>query len=129
MLCHRRFGSNQINQIQPRTWHVCNHFLKQNWISFLKQKTLSKPIKGEDPCIVDAVTEGLLPLLRLESRNNETVQFLTLRTSEASLNSNGLSNSTPTISTASANASTASLPFLQLEQNYTQALSEIVAAL
>lgn len=92
-------------------------------------KILSKPlIKGEDPCIVDAVTEGLLPLLRLESRNNETVQFLTLRTSEATLNSNGLSNSTPTISTAN-NGGTASLPFLQLEQNYTQALSEIVAAL
>ena len=67
------------------------HFFKR-----LNQKTikvLSKTlIKGEDPCILDAVSEGLFPLLRLDSRN-ETVNFLSLKATEATLNnltSNGL---------------------------------------
>ena len=92
-------------------------------------------IKGEDPCILDAVAEGLFPLLTLDSRN-ETVQYLTFKSDN--LSSNGLSNSSPMLSSTSAvvctsNASNSAnnniLPLLQLEQNYSQALSEVVAAL
>lgn len=125
---------------------------------FLQQKSLKSKAKpgmsskalikgGEDPCIVDAVSEGLFPLLTLDTRN-ETVQYLAFKTNNgettatttaayANLSSNGLSNSSPMISsTSTANTlltSTATgsngLPLLQYEQNYSQALSEVVAAL
>lgn len=95
-------------------------------------KGLSKAlIKGEDPCIVDAVTEGLFPLLRLDSRG-ETVQFLTLKQTNDclnNLNSNGLSNSSPVLCSSGSTSTVNTLPFLQFEQNYSQALSEVVAAL
>ncbi|CAF0716223.1 unnamed protein product [Brachionus calyciflorus] len=69
-----------------------------------KTKTISKAlIKGEDPCILDAVSEGLFPQLKLESKN-EQIQIQNLATAPVS-----------------------NLPFI--EQNYSQALSEIVAAL
>jgi len=113
-------------------------------------KGLSKAlIKGEDPCIVDAVTEGLFPLLRLDSsspclRNNETVHFfsnLAKQTNDCLLNnfvnSNGLSNSSPVLINTNNSNNTSNmimnnqniLPSLQFEQNYSQALSEVVAAL
>lgn len=127
-------------------------------------KTLSKALtKGEDPCILDAVSEGLFPLLRLDPRNNETVNFLSLKATENTLNnlsSNGLSSSTPLIygslggcailsssplnttnmnmntllsfnsnnNNNYSNSQTMSL-HLHPEQNYTQELSEVVAAL
>jgi hypothetical protein len=122
----------------------------------MKSGPLSKALlKGEDPCIVDAVTEGLFPLLRLDSQN-ETVQFMTFKpndntTNLSSLSLSGLSSSTPIINssnspTASIQSSsimssfinnyevntsgtTATLPFLQSDQNYSQALSDVVAAL
>ena len=103
-------------------------------------------IKGEDPCILDAVAEGLFPLLTLDSRN-ATIQYLTLKTEN--LSSNGLSNSSPMLSSTSSvlcstggnsnnnssnnnmnnNSNNNTLPLLQLEQNYSQVLSEVVAAL
>lgn len=108
--------------------------LKMHRLSTQKPvKTLSKAlIKGEDPCIVDAVTEGLFPLLRLDSRS-ETVHYLAFKTSESALNglsSNGLSNSSPLISSnPSLSSAVNNLPMLQLEQNYAQELSDVVAAL
>ena len=108
--------------------------LKMHRLSTQKPvKTLSKAlIKGEDPCIVDAVTEGLFPLLRLDSRS-ETVHYLAFKTSESTLNglsSNGLSNSSPLISSnPSLSSAVNNLPMLQLEQNYAQELSDVVAAL
>ena len=109
--------------------------LKMHRLSTQKPvKTLSKAlIKGEDPCIVDAVSEGLFPLLRLDSRS-ETVHYLAFKTSESTLNSltsNGLSNSSPLISSNPSLLSSAvnNLPMLQLEQNYAQELSDVVAAL
>ena len=98
-------------------------------------KSLSKElVKGEDPCILDAVAEGLFPLLTLDSRN-ETVQYITFKSDN--LSSNGLSNSSPMLSSTSAvicqsgsnNTNNNLLPLLQFEQNYSQALSEVVAAL
>ena len=110
------------------------------------------------------MSEGLFPLLRLDSRT-DTVNFLSLKATEATLNnltSNGLSNSTPLIYTSPTGASSQvnntnnntnnnqamntllsfnsnnnfnhfsnsqTLPMLHLEQNYTQELSEVVAAL
>ncbi len=110
---------------------------------------------GEDPgSAVDAVSEGLFPLLRLDSRTDTTVNFLSFKSESGSsamlsgLTSNGLSNSSPAISTNSTlaainsmnmnnstnsymfgNNNTNGLPSLQFEQNYAQALSEVVAAL
>ena len=79
-------------------------------------------IRSEDPCIVDAVTEGLFPQLSLKSTD--------------CLSSNGLSNSSPLLSAAS-NGNGLSILFQQQqqqqqqqnEQNFSQVLSEIVAAL
>lgn len=92
-------------------------------------KALSKAlIKGEDPCIVDAVTEGLFPQLKLETRN-ETLHYLSIKGESSTLNClnlNGLSASSPMINFSSLNGA---LPLIQLEQNYSQALSEVVAAL
>lgn len=89
-------------------------------------------IKGEDPCIVDSVTEGLFPLLRLDSfKEGHKVNSMncTLTTNAMDcLSSNGLSNSSPVISSYSSNGSH-HLPMLQFEQNYSQALSDVVAAL
>lgn len=89
-------------------------------------------IKGEDPCIVDSVTEGLFPLLRLDGfkeaqRVNSMNCTLTTNAMDC-LSSNGLSNSSPVISSYSSNGSH-HLPMLQFEQNYSQALSDVVAAL
>ncbi len=121
--------------------------MKFNKLVNQKQSTrttgLSKTlIKGEDPCIVDSVTEGLFPLLRLDSRSssntiNETVQYLACSkhstgfdASFNSLSSNGLSNSSPVISSNfSSTAGNNSFNLLQFEQNYSQVLSDVVAAL
>ena len=138
-------------------------------------KSMSKAlIKGDDPCIVDAVSEGLFPLLRLDSRTESSANFLSFKSlanngannsnfenAINSLTSNGMSSSSPNIISASPaltainsmiilnnnsngmmtmiNGSNSSnnnsnnngaLPMLQLnEQNYAQALSEVVAAL
>jgi hypothetical protein len=117
----------------------------------IKTGPISKALlKGEDPCIMDAVTEGLLPLLRLDSLN-ETVQFMSFKPNEFasnlnSLSQSGLSSSTPIINASTSptgpsimssyinnygvsTTATATLPFLPFEQNYSQALSDIVAAL
>ena len=110
----------------------------------LRTTSLSKTlIKGEDPCIVDSVTEGLFPLLRLDSRSssntiNETVQYLACNNKHStgfdasfnSLSSNGLSNSSPVISSNSSSTfGSNSFTLLQFEQNYSQVLSDVVAAL
>lgn len=145
--------------------------------------SMSKALtKGEDPCILDAVSEGLFPLLRLDSSSSnilisniknsvsghdlsslisadqQTQQQMQQSTNNNnnnnnsallmnSLSSNGLSNSSPIISSSqliSANSTLTSvnavhfntqsnnsigLPALHFEQNYSQALSEVVAAL
>lgn len=104
--------------------------------SILLSKAL---IKGEDPCIINAVSEDLFPLLRLNensTRFNETVIAFNTKLNESSLismTSNGLSNSTP-ILTASAATSFSSInhiPYLNFndQNNYSQELSEVVAAL
>ena len=110
----------------------------------LRTTSLSKTlIKGEDPCIVDSVTEGLFPLLRLDSRSssntiNETGQYMACNkhstgfdASFNSLTSNGLSNSSPVISSNSSSSANGNNSFsmLQFEQNYSQVLSDVVAAL
>jgi hypothetical protein len=99
-------------------------------------------IKGEDPCIVDSVTEGLFPLLRLDSFKSSHLGFdsthhMSYKAQNSTmdcLSSNGLSNSSPVISSytlnvTNINAHNAGLPILQFEQNYSQALSDVVAAL
>lgn len=120
-------------------------------------------IKAEDPCILDAVSEGLFPQLKLlDSRTTSSgnvVDVMMIKnhshasssssaaassSSSASdlLNSNGLSNSSPILSNTSAaaasnsilinsmiNSSSSALPLIQYEQNYSQALSEVVATL
>lgn len=106
-------------------------------------------IKGEDPCIIDAVSEGLFPQLKLDSRY-ETVNY-----PMNTLSSNGLSNSSPILvksnctqiasntnninangfsftcnsSNTNNNLNNNLLPLLQFEQNYSLALSEVVATL
>ncbi len=87
------------------------------------ERVLAKPsqcktlIKGEDPCIgVDSVAEVMFPFLRLDSRNSESVH--------AMLSAHGMSCSTPAISL------NGSLSVVQIpEQNYSQALSDVVAGL
>lgn len=145
-------------------------------------QSLSKAlIKGEDPCILNAVSDDLFPLLRLDSNktnnssstattptlssttttltntlltsnhlissnNCETVNLLAFKSNESSLislNSNGLSNSSPILSFAANNTGYLSsnfinfsnsnhnlaAPIFQYEPNYSQELSEVVAAL
>ena len=120
-------------------------------------------IKAEDPCILDAVSEGLFPQLKLldsrttssgnvvdvmmvknHSHSSSSSSAAASSSSSASdlLNSNGLSNSSPILSNTSAaaasnsilinsmiNSSSSALPLIQYEQNYSQALSEVVATL
>jgi hypothetical protein len=94
-------------------------------------------IKGEDPCIINAVSEDLFPLLRLNdsTRFNETVIAFNTKMNESSLismTSNGLSNSTPILTaTAATSFSSTNIPILNFndQNNYSQELSEVVAAL
>lgn len=99
-----------------------------------QQKNLSKAlIKGEDPCIFDAVTEGLFPQLKLDTTKNESVHFIGVIKADPNnsaplltSNSNNLNN---LLTNVNSNNLSNALPILQVEQNYTQALSEVVAAL
>jgi hypothetical protein len=120
-------------------------------------KTTLLTSKGgaEDSSMVDTVSEGLFPLLRLDSRvgDNSAVNFLSFKSESgpsamlSGLSSNGLSNSSPSISV---NSTLAAINSINLnssmsngnsgssygitagmceQQNYAQALSEVVAAL
>jgi hypothetical protein len=113
-------------------------FYRSNLINTTTNNSLlSKAlIKGEDPCIINAVSEDLFPLLRLNdsTRFNETViAFNKNESSLISMTSNGLSNSTPILAAAgvAATSFSSNIPILNFndQNNYSQELSEVVAAL
>lgn len=99
---------------------IRNHFLLiyHHIFFYFRPRKLNLPskpsntkalISGEDPYIVDAVTEKFFPTLSLESRQgngsmgNSSLQLITLKEGDKSV----------------------TLPSLSIEQNYSQMLSEL----
>ena len=73
----------------------------------IPKATNTKLVSGEDPYLVDAVTEKLFPQLSLEGRQGHggltSLQLVTLREGDKAV----------------------TLPSLSIEQNYSQMLSEL----
>ncbi|XP_023227613.1 uncharacterized protein LOC111628119 [Centruroides sculpturatus] len=104
-LLHKLFDG--INEKDKQMAPVVRRGRPKKIPSTLNQRTL----RGEDPCLVSTATEGILPLLNLDREGNknstQTLTLVSIRDGDKSV----------------------TLPALNVEQNYSQMLSELVVRL